>query len=208
MIRDVKEEDADAIAAIYAHHVAHGTASYDKDAPSVDETRAKIRRIVNSSWPFIVADQDGSVVGYAYVTQFRDRAAYAWTCEDSIYVHPDCQGRGVGKALLQELLREGGSVRLPADDRGDRRGGAGVDPAPCGLRLPGSRQAARGWLEARALARQRLYADRARGRVERAAEYLIWEEVEALPSGEGEGWGRASLVVPAEPLQKTPGQRC
>jgi L-amino acid N-acyltransferase YncA len=104
MIRDVKEEDADAIAAIYAHHVAHGTASYDKDAPSVDETRAKIRRIVNSSWPFIVAEEDGSVVGYAYVTQFRDRAAYAWTCEDSIYVHPDWQGRGVGKALLQELL--------------------------------------------------------------------------------------------------------
>ena len=105
MIRDVTEEDAEAIAAIYAHHVAHGTASYDTVAPSVDETRAKIRRIIDSNWPFIVADQDGSVVGYAYVTQFRDRAAYAWACENSIYVHPDWQGRGIGKGLLHELLR-------------------------------------------------------------------------------------------------------
>ena len=105
MVRDVTEEDAEAIAAIYAHHVAHGTASYDTVAPSTDETRAKIRRIIDESWPFIVADQDGSVVGYAYVTQFRDRAAYAWACEDSIYVHPDWQGRGIGKGLLHELLR-------------------------------------------------------------------------------------------------------
>ena len=105
MIRDVTEEDAEAIAAIYAHHVAHGTASYDTAAASVDETSAKIRRIIGASWPFIVADEGGSVVAYAYVTQFRDRAAYAWTCEDSIYVHPDWQGRGIGKGLLQELLR-------------------------------------------------------------------------------------------------------
>ena len=105
MIRDVTEEDAEAIAAIYAHHVAHGTASYDTVAPSTDETRAKIRRIIDANWPFIGADRDGSVVGYAYVTQFRDRAAYAWACEDSIYVHPDWQGRGIGKGLLHELLR-------------------------------------------------------------------------------------------------------
>lgn len=105
MIRDVTEEDAEAIAAIYAHHVAHGTASYDIGAPSIDETSAKIRRIIGASWPFIVADEGGSVVAYAYVTQFRDRAAYAWTCEDSIYVHPDWQGRGIGRRLLQELLR-------------------------------------------------------------------------------------------------------
>ena len=49
--------------------------------------------------------QDGQIVGYAYATQFRDRAAYAWTCENSIYVHPDWQGRGLGTALLLELCR-------------------------------------------------------------------------------------------------------
>ncbi len=103
MIRDVREEDAPAIAAIYAHHVRHGTASYDLEAASADETLAKIRRILSAGWPFIVAEADGEVVGYAYATQFRDRAAYAWTCENSIYVHPDQQGRGLGKVLLEEL---------------------------------------------------------------------------------------------------------
>ena len=105
MIRDATEEDAEAIAAIYAHHVAHGTASYDTAAPSIEDTGAKIRRINGARWPFIVKEQDGAVAGYAYVTQFRDRAAYVWTCEDSIYVHPDWQGRSIGKALLRELLR-------------------------------------------------------------------------------------------------------
>ena len=104
MIRQVREQDAGAIAAIYAHHVLHGTASYDMQPPSADETLAKIRRIVAAGWPFLVAEQDGQVVGYAYATQFRDRAAYAWTCENSIYVHPGWQGCGIGKTLLRELL--------------------------------------------------------------------------------------------------------
>lgn len=104
MIRNVTEEDAAAIAAIYAHHAVHGTASYDTTAPSIDDTVAKIRRIAAPRWPFIVADEDGEVVGYSYATQFRDRAAYAWTCENSIYVHPEWHGRGIGKALLGELL--------------------------------------------------------------------------------------------------------
>ena len=104
MIRSVTEEDADAIATIYAHHVAHGTASYDTTAPSVADTESKIRRVTGPGWPFLVAEEDGAVIGYAYATQFRDRAAYAWTCENSIYVHPDRQGRGIGKTLLRELL--------------------------------------------------------------------------------------------------------
>ena len=105
MIRDVSEQDAGAIAAIYAHHVLHGTASYDMQPPSVEETLGKIRRVVGAGWPFLVAEQDGRVVGYAYATQFRDRAAYAWTCENSIYVDSDWHGRGIGKDLLRELCR-------------------------------------------------------------------------------------------------------
>jgi phosphinothricin acetyltransferase len=104
-IRDVSEQDAQAIAAIYAHHVLHGTASYDTEPPSVADTLAKIRRITQAAWPFLVAEADGQVVGYAYATQFRDRAAYRQAAEDSIYVHPDLTGRGIGKALLGELLR-------------------------------------------------------------------------------------------------------
>ena len=103
-IRDVQESDADAIAAIYGHHVLHGTASYDLEPPPAEFHRDKIRRIRAARWPFIVAEADGEVAGYAYVTQFRDRAAYRFTAEDSIYVHPDAMRRGIGKALLDELL--------------------------------------------------------------------------------------------------------
>lgn len=103
-VRAVREEDAGAIAVVYAHHVVHGTASYDTEPPSIEETLAKIRRITGSGWPFLVAEMDGQLIAYCYATQFRDRAAYAWTCENSIYVDPGWLGRGVGKTLLRELL--------------------------------------------------------------------------------------------------------
>ena len=103
-IRDVTERDAEAIAAIYAHHVLNGTASYDIDPPPAEFHRDKIRRIASAGWPFIVAEVDGRVAGYAYVTQFRDRAAYRFAAESSIYVHHEQMGRGIGKALLAALL--------------------------------------------------------------------------------------------------------
>jgi len=103
-IRDVSEADAEGIAAIYAHHVLNGTASYEVEPPTVEDTLAKIRRVTSPGWPFLVAELDGEVAGYAYVTQFRDRAAYRFTAEDSIYVDPDHMGRGVGRALLAALL--------------------------------------------------------------------------------------------------------
>ena len=105
-IRDVAESDAEAIAAIYGHHVLHGTASYDIDPPPAEFHRDKIRRIATAAWPFLVAEVEGRVAAYAYVTQFRDRPAYRFTAEDSIYVHPDLMGRGMGKALLAALLEQ------------------------------------------------------------------------------------------------------
>jgi phosphinothricin acetyltransferase len=150
MIRDVTEQDAEAIAAIYAHHVLHGTASYDTRPPSVDETLAKIRLIARAGWPFLVSEETGQVVGYAYATQFRDRAAYAWTCENSIYVHPGSQGRGLGKALLRELCRS-------AEEFGFRQMVAvigGAEPASialhaaCGFQEAGRLRAA-GWKHGR-----------------------------------------------------------
>ncbi len=104
-IRDVRESDAEAVHAIYAHHVLHGTASYDIEPPSLDEIRDKMRWILGEGWPFLVAESEDRVVGYAYATQFRDRAAYRFTCENSIYVHPDRMRRGIGKALLQALVQ-------------------------------------------------------------------------------------------------------
>jgi len=103
-MRDARESDAEAVHAIYAHHVLHGTASYDLEPPSLEYMRDKIGWIIGEGWPFLIAEQDGAVVGYAYATQFRDRAAYRFTCENSIYVHPDWTGRGIGKALLKRLL--------------------------------------------------------------------------------------------------------
>ena len=105
VIRTVEQADAEAVHAIYAHHVLHGTASFDLEPPPLDSFRDKIDWIAGENWPFLVAQVEGSTAGYAYVTQFRDRAAYRFTAENSIYVHPDRTGRGVGKALLQRLVQ-------------------------------------------------------------------------------------------------------
>ena len=104
VIRDANETDAEAVQAIYAHHVLNGTASYDIEPPSVDVVRDKIRQIREAGWPFVIGELEGEIAGYAYATQFRDREAYRFTAEDSIYVHPQMTGRGVGKRLLKSLL--------------------------------------------------------------------------------------------------------
>ena len=103
-MRNARESDAEAIAAIYGHHVLHGTASYEVDPPSIEETLTKIGHVTAPGWPFLVAEANGRIAGYAYSTQFRDRAAYRFTCEDSIYVHPDMMGHGIGNALLEALM--------------------------------------------------------------------------------------------------------
>jgi L-amino acid N-acyltransferase YncA len=103
LIRDAHESDAEPIAAIYAHHVLHGTASYDIQPPPPEYIRSKIQAVLNAGWPFLVAEVGGGVVGYGYATQFRDRPAYRFTCENSIYVHPDWMGKGIGKRLLERL---------------------------------------------------------------------------------------------------------
>ena len=104
MIRTALPDDAEAIAAIYAHHVLHGTASFDTDPPDTDFWRARIADITARCWPLLVVEEDGTILGYAYATQFRDRPAYAETCENSIYVSPRHAGRGVGSALMEALL--------------------------------------------------------------------------------------------------------
>jgi phosphinothricin acetyltransferase len=103
-IRPAQIEDASSIAVIYAHHVAHGTASFDTTPRTDAETAAKIAACAAKGWPFLVADAGGDVVGYAYATQFRDRPAYNSTCENSIYVAASHVGRGIGKTLLAALV--------------------------------------------------------------------------------------------------------
>lgn len=104
LIRPARPEDADAIAAIYADAVATGTATFDTVAPDAATHRAKIAEVQAAGWPYRVAEQQGAVIGYAYATQIRPRAAYAHTAEDSLYVAAGAQGQGVGRRLLADLL--------------------------------------------------------------------------------------------------------
>jgi len=93
--------------AIYAHHVRTGTASFELVAPDTDEMARRRAQLVDKGLPWLVAeDAGGAVLGYAYAGPYRTRPAYDWTLEDSIYIRPDCVGRGVGKALLTRLIAE------------------------------------------------------------------------------------------------------
>jgi L-amino acid N-acyltransferase YncA len=104
MVRDATVTDASDIAAIYAHHVLHGTASFETVPPTMDFWTAKLTDVLARQWPFIVATDNQKLLGYAYATQFRDRAAYARTCENSIYVRHDAIGRGIGLQLMTALI--------------------------------------------------------------------------------------------------------
>lgn len=104
VLRAAAARDAAAIAAIYAEHVRTGTATFDTEAPDAEAMAAKLADITGRRWPFLVAEREGAVLGYAYATQFRDRPAYAYCCEDSIYIAADHRGRGIGKALLAALI--------------------------------------------------------------------------------------------------------
>lgn len=103
-IRPATPDDAAAVQKIYAFHVAHGTASFETEAPDETFWRDKIAAVRARDWPFLVAEADGVVLGHAYATQFRDRAAYAHTCENSIYVADETRGMGVGRQLLTALV--------------------------------------------------------------------------------------------------------
>lgn len=104
-IRPAIPADAPAVAAIYAHHVAHGTGSYDTEPRSAAETAELIAHHDSRGWPFLVAVIGDEIVGYCYASQFKPRAGYSWTCEDSIYVGPHHLARGVGRRLLNALVQ-------------------------------------------------------------------------------------------------------
>jgi L-amino acid N-acyltransferase YncA len=104
VIRASREADLPAITAIYAHAVRHGTASFELEPPSAEDMAGRRRTLLEGSFPYLVAEQDGAVQGYAYAGPYRPRPAYRSTVEDSVYVAPDAQGRGVGGKLLGRLI--------------------------------------------------------------------------------------------------------
>jgi L-amino acid N-acyltransferase YncA len=103
-IRAAEAGDIAALSAIYAHHVVHGLGTFETEAPSFDEMTARWSAITGAGFPYLVAVDGDRPVGYAYASHFRTRAAYRHTVEDSVYVAPDRVGRGVGSALLAELV--------------------------------------------------------------------------------------------------------
>ena len=123
MIRIAQQRDADMIAAIYRPYVEKTAISFEETPPSAPTMAEKIEH-VGATFPFLVYEEEGEgsdaqteILGYAYATRYRERAAYRWSLEDSVYVREDSVGRGIGRVLLGalvELLRELGYVKIYA----------------------------------------------------------------------------------------------
>ena len=104
-IRDANPSDFEAVSTIYAHHVLTGTGSFEEEPPSMEELLRRHAAVLANGLPWIVADEEGIVAGYAYAQKFHSRSGWRMTLEDSIYVAPDRIGKGIGRLLLDELMR-------------------------------------------------------------------------------------------------------
>ena len=103
-IRPVEFSDVAAITRIYADAVLHGTATFEIDPPGEAEMARRMQALSAKGYPYLVAETDGAVAGYAYAGPYRDRPAYHWCVEDSIYIDPQFHRRGIGRALLGRLI--------------------------------------------------------------------------------------------------------
>jgi L-amino acid N-acyltransferase YncA len=106
LIRTATPTDISAITHIYAHAVRLGTASFELDPPGEAEMAGRQRALLDGGFPYLTAEIDGGVVGYAYAGPYRPRPAYRYSVEDSIYVDPAAQRRGVGRLLIERLIDE------------------------------------------------------------------------------------------------------
>ncbi len=104
LIRPSRDEDLPAITAIYAHHVLHGTGTFETEPPGVTDMAARRADVLAKGLPYLVAEDEGKVAGFAYGNWFKPRPAYRFSVEDSIYLAPDLHRKGLGRALLTELL--------------------------------------------------------------------------------------------------------
>ncbi len=105
-IRPSLDSDLDAITAIYAHHVLHGTGTFEIDPPSRADMAARRAEVMARNLPWLVAERSGEIVGFAYANWFKPRPAYRFSAEDSIYVADSARGGGVGRALLTALIAQ------------------------------------------------------------------------------------------------------
>ena len=103
-IRPAEIRDARALAAIYGHHVLHGFGTFEEVPPTPAEMEQRRRAVTDHGLPYLLAEDAGRVLGFAYAAPFRPRAAYRYTVEDSVYIAPDAIGQGVGRSVLSAVL--------------------------------------------------------------------------------------------------------
>ena len=139
-VRDAVDADLPAIQAIYAHHVLHGLASFEEKPPTVEEIGARRANVLRLGLPYLAGELEGEVVGYSYAGTYRPRPAYRFTVENSVYVRDGLAGRGVGKALLVELIArcEAGPWQQMLAVIGNRENRASIAlHRSCGFRMIG-----------------------------------------------------------------------
>lgn len=143
-IRPASDADMAGVQAIYAHHVLNGTGSFEEIPPSVAVMRTRLAAVAGQGGAWLVAEDGSGLLGYAYAARYHVRSGFRFTAEDSVYVRPDAQGRGVGTALLVRLLDAAamaGFAQMVAAIGGADNAGSIALHARCGFRLAG-------WLEA------------------------------------------------------------
>ena len=140
LVRDSTAADVGSLQEIYGWHVLNGLASFEETAPSVEEMLRRRADVLERNLPHLVAEDEGRIVGFAYAAPYRARSAYRFSVEDSVYVHRDFAGRGIGRTLLAELIsrcRQLGLHRMIAVI-GDSRNAASIGVhAVLGFRVVG-----------------------------------------------------------------------
>jgi L-amino acid N-acyltransferase YncA len=104
IVRDFAPDDLEPMRAIYAHHVRHGLGTFEETPPEAEEFAARAAAVKALGLPWLAAEVEGRLAGYAYAAPYRPRSAYRFTVEDSVYVAPDRAGQGVGRALLAGVM--------------------------------------------------------------------------------------------------------
>jgi len=127
LVRPSRDDDVASIAAIYGHHVLHGVASFEEVPPTAEEMAQRRAGVLARGFPYLIAERGSRVVGYCYAGPYRPRIGYRFSVEDSIYIDPSEVGRGIGRALLSQVIERvseqgyrqmiaviGGSETLPS----------------------------------------------------------------------------------------------
>lgn len=106
MMRSVRYQDAEQIAAIYNYYVEHTVVTFEEEIVSSADITKRIEKVLALNLPWIVVEEQGVILGYAYAGKWRERSAYRFSVETTVYLAPDAQGRGLGTALYQELIEQ------------------------------------------------------------------------------------------------------